>query len=86
MKEPVTIYQRMGKGVDENIFFRGNTWFSGGTWRGPVVAEGGGGGGARKETKECFVAFSLRVAVPTPPKGETGARQHLRKPGTNPVP
>ena len=44
MKEPVTIYQRMGKGVDENIFFRGNTWFSGGTWRGPVVAEGGGGG------------------------------------------
>ena len=29
--------------MDENIFFRGNTWFSGGTWRGPVVAEGGGG-------------------------------------------
>ena len=44
MKGPVTIYQRMGKGVDENIFFRGNTWFSGGTWRGLVVAEGGGGG------------------------------------------
>ena len=44
MKGPVTIYRRMGKGVDENIFFRGNTWFSGGTWRGLVVAEGGGGG------------------------------------------
>ena len=28
--------------MDENIFFRGNTWFSGGTWRGLVVAEGGG--------------------------------------------
>ena len=53
--------------MDENIFFRGNTWFSGGTWRGPVVAEGGeGGGGARKESKECCVAFSLRVAVPSP--------------------
>ena len=65
MKGPVTIYQRMGKGVDENIFFRGNTWFSGGTWRGLVVAEGGGGG-VRKESKECCVAFSLRVAVPSP--------------------
>ena len=27
---------------------------------------GGGGGGARKESKECCVAFSLRVAVLSP--------------------
>ena len=65
MKEPVTIYQRMGKGVDENIFFRGNTCFSRGNME-RTSGRGGGGGGARKESKECCVAFSLRVAVPSP--------------------
>ena len=34
--------------MDENIFFRGNTWFSGGTWRGQVVAGGGVQGGNQK--------------------------------------